>query len=187
MLTASEIAVQIGKGEIVWPGEMRGDSLLLRLGSPIQPLPEPGPAIDLAVQDAIDTIYADPVHDWEDHWLQPGRMLLCSVTHPLRLGTQFAAYIGGLSHLARAGLAVHLASPWVMPGWDGHLTLELFNAGPAVLKLWQDMPAARAVLIRMDGEPGAPVRHEHYGYPGHLGSRYAAEFGAQLLGNGTGE
>jgi deoxycytidine triphosphate deaminase len=187
MMTASEIAVQIGKGEIAWPGEMRGDSLLLQLGSPIQPMPEPGPAVDLAVQDAIDTIYADPVHDWEDFWLQPGRMLLCSVTHPLRLGPRFAAYIGGLSHLARAGLAVHLASPWVMPGWDGHLTLELFNAGPAVLKLRQDMPAARAVLIRMDGEPGDPARHEHYGYPGHLGSRYAAEFGARLLSSGTGE
>jgi deoxycytidine triphosphate deaminase len=184
MLTASEIGVQIGKGAISWPGELRGDSLLLRLGSPIQALPEPGPAIDLAVQDAIATIYADPVHDWDDFWLQPGRMLLCSVAHPLRLGPQFAAYIAGLSHLARAGLAVHLASPWVMPGWDGHLTLELFNAGPAVLILRQDMPAARAVLLRMDGEPGDPVPHKDYGYPGHLGSRYAAEFGAQLLGNG---
>jgi deoxycytidine triphosphate deaminase len=187
MLTASEIAVQIGKGEIAWPGELRGASLLLRLGSPIQPLLEPGSAIDLAIQDAIDTIYADPVHDWEDIWLQPGLMLLCSVTHPLRLGPGFAAYIAGLSHLARVGLAVHLASPWVMPGWDGHLTLELFNAGPAVLRLRQDMPAARAVLIRMDGEPGDPARHEHYGYPGHLGSRYAAEFGAQFLSSGTGE
>ena len=42
MLTASEIVVQIGRGEIAWPGELRGDGLLLRLGSPLQPLADPG-------------------------------------------------------------------------------------------------------------------------------------------------
>jgi deoxycytidine triphosphate deaminase len=187
MLTASEIAVQIGRGEVAWPGELRGDSLLLRLGSPLQPLADPGEVIDLASQASIDRLYADPVCDWDGFELSPGRMVLCAVTHPLRLGPQFAAVIAGLSHLARAGLAVHLASPWVMPGWDGHLTLELFNAGPAALRLRRDMSAGRAVLIRADGTASEAVPHAHYGYPGHLGSRYAAEFGAQLAANGTRE
>jgi deoxycytidine triphosphate deaminase len=187
MLTASEIAVQIGRGEIAWPGELRGDSLLLRLGSPLQPLADPGQVIDLASQDSIDHLYADPVCDWDEFELPPGQMVLCAVTHPLRLGPRFAAVIAGLSHLARIGLAVHLASPWVMPGWDGHLTLELFNAGPATLLLRRDMPVGRAVLIQADGTSRDAVPHQHYGHQGHLGSRYAAEFGAQLTANGTRE
>jgi deoxycytidine triphosphate deaminase len=187
MLTASEIAVQIGQGEIAWPGELRGDSLLLRLGSPLQQLADPGHVIDLASQDSIDRLYSGPVYDWEEFDLSPGQMALCCVSHPLRLGPRFAAVIAGLSHLARTGLAVHLASPWVMPGWEGHLTLELSNAGPAALRLRRDMPAGRAVLIRMDGTARDAVPHIHYGYPGHLGSRYAAEFGAQLAANGTRE
>jgi len=50
MLTAGEIAIQIDLGEIEWPGELRGDSLLLHLGSPIQPLIASGgdPVVDLA-------------------------------------------------------------------------------------------------------------------------------------------
>src|SRR5580700_10403441 len=82
MLTASEINVQIGLGEIAWPGELRGDALLLRLGSPLQPLAAPGQVIDLASQDSIDTLYAAPRHDWDEFELAPGRMVLCAAGRP---------------------------------------------------------------------------------------------------------
>lgn len=180
MLTASEINVQIGLGEIAWPGELRGDALLLRLGSPLQPLAAPGQVIDLASQDSIDTLYAAPRHDWDEFELAPGRMVLCAAGRPLRLGATFAAAIASLSHLARVGLATHVTSPWVMPGWDGYLTFELLNAGPATVRLYRDMPVARAVIWRMDGAAREPVPHACYGRPENLGSRYAAEFGSGL-------
>jgi deoxycytidine triphosphate deaminase len=186
MLTASEITVQIGQREIAWPGELRGDGLLLRLGSPLQPLADPGHVIDLASQDSINTLYPEPLRDWDEFGLAPGRMALCAAGQPLRLGAAFAAAIASLSHLARVGLAVHVTSPWVMPGWDGHLTLELLNTGPATLRLHRDMPAARAVIWRMDGATREPVPHACYGHPMHLGSRYAAEFGSGLTANSTG-
>ena len=143
MLTATEIAAQIGRGEIDWPGELRGDGLLLRLGSPLQVLADPGHVIDLASQDSIDTLYAQALHGWDECELAPGQMVLCSVGHSLRLGATFAAAIASLSHVARLGLATHVTSPWVMPGWDGYLTLELVNAGPARLRLHRGMPVRR--------------------------------------------
>jgi deoxycytidine triphosphate deaminase len=185
MLTASEITAQVGRGEIAWPGELRGDGLLLRLGSPLQPLTDPGQVIDLASQDSINHLYTEPLHGWDMFELAPGRMALCAASQPLRLGAMFAAAIASLSHLARVGLAAHVTSPWVMPGWDGHLTLELLNTGPATLRLHREMPAARAIIWRMDGATRVPVPHAHYGRPGHLGSRYAAEFGGELTANGT--
>jgi hypothetical protein len=60
MLTASEIAALIERGEIAWPGELRGDGLLLRLGSPLQLLADPGHVIDLANQPSIDTLRCHP-------------------------------------------------------------------------------------------------------------------------------
>jgi deoxycytidine triphosphate deaminase len=180
MLTASEIAAQIERGEIAWPGELRGDGLLLRLGSPLQLLADPGHVIDLDNQADIDTLYTQALHSWNECELAPGQMALCAARHPLRLGPAFAAAIASLSHLARVGLATHVTSPWVMPGWDGHLTLELLNNGPARLRLRRDMPVARAVIWRMDGASSPPTPHGHYGRPEQLGSRYAAEFGAQL-------
>lgn len=184
MLTAGEIAAQINRGEIAWPGELRGDGLLLRLGSPLQLLADPGHVIDLADQDSIDTLYTQALHGWNEFELAPGQMALCAAGHPLRLGAAFAAAIASLSHLARVGLATHVTSPWVMPGWDGHITLELLNTGPARLRLRRDMPVARALIWYMDGATRAPIPHDHYGGPEQLGSRYAAEFGAQLTANG---
>jgi deoxycytidine triphosphate deaminase len=185
MLTASEISAQIRQGEIAWPGDLRGDGLLLRLGTPLQPLANPGRVIDLASQDSIDSLYTGALGGWEEFDLAPGSMALCAARHPLRLGVAFSAAIDSLSHLARVGLAAHVTSPWIMPGWDGHLTLELVNAGPATLRLHRDMPIARAVIWRMDGATAEPVRHAYYGRPGHLGSRYAAEFGGELAANHT--
>jgi deoxycytidine triphosphate deaminase len=180
MLTVSEISAQIGRGEIAWLGELRGDGLLLRLGSPLQPLADPGQVIDLASQDSIDTLYPAPLQDWDAFELATGRMALCAAGQSLRLGAGFAAAIASLSHLARVGLATHVTSPWVMPGWDGHLTFELFNAGPATLRLHQGMPVARAVIWRMDGAASESIPHACYGRPGNLGSCYAREFGSEL-------
>jgi deoxycytidine triphosphate deaminase len=185
MLTASEIAAQIERGEIAWPGELRGDGLLLQLGSPLQLLADPGHVIDLASQDSIDTLYTQALDGWDECVLAPGQMALCAARHPLRLGPAFAAAIASLSHLARVGLAIHLASPWVMPGWNGHLTLELLNTGPAQLRLRPDVPVARVLIWHMDGATRPPIPHGHYGRPEQLGSRYAAEFGAQLIANST--
>jgi deoxycytidine triphosphate deaminase len=182
MLTAGEIKVQIDRGEIAWLGELRGDGLLLRLGSPLQPLiPKDGGVIDLANQDNIDTLYEEPMHGWDSFDMAPGRMVLCPVEQPLRLGATLAAAVGTLSHLARVGLATHVTSPWVMPGWDGHLTFELLNVGPATLKLRRAMPVARAVIWRMYGTTRREVvPHPHYGRAGHLDSRYAVEFGDEF-------
>lgn len=183
MLTAGEITAQIERGEIAWPAELRGDGLLLRLGSPLQLLADPGHVIDLANQDSIDKLYMRALYGWGECDLASGQMALCAAAHPLRLGPAFAAAIASLSHLARVGLATHVTSPWVMPGWDGHLTLELFNAGPAKLRLREDLPVARVLIWHMDGVTRASSPHGHYGRPEQLGSRYAAEFGAHFTAN----
>src|ERR1039457_5069692 len=133
MLTASEITTQVERDGIEWSGEMRGDSLLLRLGAPLQAMVAPSAhkVIDLTDQASIDALYEPPQRDWDSFDLTPGRMALCLAQQTLRLGLSLAGAISTLSHLARVGLATHVTSPWVMPGWDGHLTFELFNAGPA--------------------------------------------------------
>lgn len=165
----------------------RGDGLLLRLGSPLQLLADPGHVIDLASQDSIDTLYTQALHGWDECELAPGRMALCAAEHPLRLGSALVAAIASLSHLARVGLATHVASPWVMPGWDGHLTFELLNTGPAKLRLRRGMPVGRALIWHMEGATHPQIPHDHYGQPEQLGSSYAAEFGAKLTANSAGE
>lgn len=179
MLSAAEVTSEIARGELAWPGELRGDGLLLRLGSPLQPLAAPDPAtvINLTNQASIDSLYQAPLPDWQTYDLGAGRLVLAAVEYPLRVGTGLAGAIATLSHLARVGLATHITSPWVLPGWVGRLTLEILNCGPATLRLTRGMPVARLVLFRLGQPATAPAPHPHYGYGHHLGSRYAEEFG----------
>lgn len=180
MLTAAEITTLISAGEIGWLGGLRGDALLLRLGTPLQLLVAASRAgtVDLADQDSINRLYQPPRQRWDSVELRPGRIALCQINQPLRLGPGHAGAIGTLSHLARVGLATHVTSPWVLPGWDGHVTLELLNLGPAALRIHHGMPVARLVLFNMDGPVTNADAHPFYGTGGHLGSRYADEFPA---------
>ncbi len=105
-------------------------------------------------------------------------MILCQAATPLCLGPALAGAIGTLSHLARTGLGTHINSPWVLPGWNGYLTLELINSGPAFLRIHRGMPVARLLLFRTSGSVAEPIPHRYYGADGRLGSRYADEFPA---------
>ena len=178
MLSAESIARLISQGAMEWPGQLRCDGLLLTLGSPLQPLTAPNMlVIDLADQSSIDELYGEPVTKWKTYELMPGEMLLGAVEEPLRLGAGLMGMIGGLSHLARVGLAVHVTSPFVLPGWNGHLTLELVNSGPAALRLHHGMPLARLLVFALDGPRSDDVAsHPFYGREVDLKSRYADEF-----------
>ncbi|MFF1484264.1 dCTP deaminase domain-containing protein [Streptomyces sp. NPDC058319] len=178
MLSAASLAWLISQGTMEWTGRFRGDGLLLTLGSPLQPIKAPSaPLIDLADQPSIDHLYSEPITEWRTYELMPGEMLLGAVHEPLRLGGSLMGMIGGLSHLARVGLAVHVTSPFVLPGWNGHLTLELVNTGPAVLRLHHGMPLARLLFFALDSVCGDDVApHPFYGREADLRSRYADEF-----------
>jgi deoxycytidine triphosphate deaminase len=178
MLTVQAIAALIDSGEMDWAGEFRGDGLLLRLGAPLQRLTAPGAVeVDLLDQASIDALYESPIHGWQTFTLEAARLVLCQVSEPLRLGRGLYGVIGTLSHLARVGLMTHLSSPLVLPGWDGQVTLELFNAGPSPLRLHFGMPIARLMVSSMDGPARDAVSaHLFYGHTALLGSRYADEF-----------
>lgn len=176
MLSAASIKHLTETGGVTWPGELRGDGLLLTLGHVIQPLHEPRyDIVDLADQASIDALYGVQIPDWTTHNLRPQQMVIIPVAQPLILGPDVFGVIGGLSHLARVGLAVHITSPYVLPGWSGHLALELVNHGPATLRLRVDMPVARLLLFARGGGSVAAA-HPFYGDPTNLKSRYADEF-----------
>ncbi|KAB1925826.1 hypothetical protein F8280_11180 [Micromonospora noduli] len=183
MLTAARIARLVSCGELAWSGELRGDAILLRLGTPLQTLigTDPPNLVDLAHQDSINSLYGPAWPRWSSYDLKPRQLVLCATSQPLRLGAGLVGAIASLSHLARVGLATHITSPWVLPGWNGRLTLELKNHGPATLRIYRDMPVARLILFTTIGSRTVAKPHPYYGADAetsHLGSRFADEFAA---------
>jgi dCTP deaminase len=62
--------------------------------------------------------------------LQPSEFVLAQTLESIALPNNLAAHIHGKSSLARSGVTIHATAPHIHPGFEGHITLELFNCGP---------------------------------------------------------
>lgn len=72
---------------------------------------------------------------------------------PIAGDTCLAARIEGKSSRARCGLLIHFTAPTVHPGWDGQLTLEMINLGPAPILLFAGMSIAQLIVEEVKGIP----------------------------------
>jgi dCTP deaminase len=70
-----------------------------------------------------------------------------------KTNTCLAARIEGKSSRARVGLLIHFTAPTVHPGWQGVLTLEMINLGPARILLTPGMPIAQLIVEEVKGIP----------------------------------
>jgi dCTP deaminase len=83
---------------------------------------------------------------------------------PIRAGDVncLAARIEGKSSRARCGILVHFTAPTVHPGFEGFLTLEIINLGPAPFVLRPRMPIAQLIVEEVRGIP-FEIRSQFHG------------------------
>lgn len=90
--------------------------------------------------------------------LEPGKFVL-GKTHervalPILQGvTCLAARIEGRSSYSRFGLLVHFTAPTIHAGFDGTITLEFCNLGPAIIALYPRAPICQLIVETVNGTP----------------------------------
>jgi deoxycytidine triphosphate deaminase len=74
--------------------------------------------------------------------LDPGEFILALTHEHVWIPRNLIAMVEGRSTYARVGLSMHQTAPWIQPGWDGQITLEIRNSGPFRIELTpiDDMP-----------------------------------------------
>lgn len=101
----------------------------------------------------------------DDLWLPAGAFRLATTAEKVRLGGSVAGVVMGKSTYARAGLVVESAG-FVDPGFEGSLTLELFNMGSSPFRLTAGMTIAQIRFEFLDFPAerpyGAPGLNSHY-------------------------
>jgi dCTP deaminase len=111
--------------------------------------------------------------DRNGYWrIPPVSFALAHTVETVSVGTTLAAQVDGKSSLARLGLAVHMTSGFIDPGFSGQITLELFNAAPRPILLRPGMVIAQMFVWRLSSAADRP-----YGSPG-VDSRYQGQTGA---------
>lgn len=102
--------------------------------------------------------------------LLPGQFVLATTMEYFELPDNLTAFVEGRSSLGRMGLFIQNAG-WVDPGFQGEITLELFNANRCAIELKAGRRVGQLVFAELDGVAMHPYRGKYRGQKGATGSR----------------
>jgi len=77
----------------------------------------------------------DELGDPERFILSPGQFILAMTYESISVPRNMIALVEGRSTYARVGLSMHQTAPWIQPGWEGPIVLEMMNHGPMRIEL----------------------------------------------------
>lgn len=115
----------------------------------------------------------------EEIMIPPHSFILGTTEEYLLLPDDIVCFVEGRSSIGRLGLFIQNAG-WVDPGFEGKITLELYNANSLPIKLTAGRRICQFVFARMDFPAdlpyGAPERKSKYqGQDKAIGSRVAKD------------
>lgn len=102
--------------------------------------------------------------------LLPGQFVLATTMEYFKLPNDLTAFVEGRSSLGRMGLFIQNAG-WVDPGFQGEITLELFNANRCAIELQSGRRVGQLVFAKMDALALNPYNGKYQGQQGATGSR----------------
>ena len=102
--------------------------------------------------------------------LLPNQFVLATTMEYICLPDHLTAFVEGRSSLGRMGLFIQNAG-WVDPGFQGEITLELYNANRCAIELKAGRRVGQLVFAEMDADALRPYRGKYQGQRGATGSR----------------
>ncbi|MCL2672358.1 MAG: dCTP deaminase [Clostridiales bacterium] len=102
--------------------------------------------------------------------LLPGQFVLASTMEYFRLPSNMTAFVEGRSSIGRLGLFIQNAG-WVDPGFEGEITLELFNASGSAIELRAGQRIGQLVFAQLDRDAENPYSGKYQGQRKATGSR----------------
>jgi dCTP deaminase len=158
ILSQPQIREEVDKGSVKFdpPLEERqwGEaSIDLRLGLKFTKF-KPAPGITFSMARGIGAVadsamWHEEVFEIKDKFgkrrtyiLEPSEFILAQTYEHVWMPRHLIAMVEGRSTYARVGLSMHQTAPWIQPGWDGQITLEIRNSGEFKIELTPllDMP-----------------------------------------------
>lgn len=102
--------------------------------------------------------------------IPPHSFLLATTKEYIRLPQHITAFVEGRSSIGRMGLFIQNAG-WVDPGFEGEITLELYNANRLPIRLTSGRRLAQLVFAEMDQKAGVPYTGKYQGQRNAMGSQ----------------
>ena len=111
----------------------------------------------------------------DKYLLLPGQFVLATTIEYFKLPDNLTAFVEGRSSLGRLGLFIQNAG-WVDPGFEGEITLELFNANRCAIELQTGYRVGQIVFAKMDERAIHPYSGKYQKQKGATGSKVYMDF-----------
>ena len=147
------------------PNQIQPASVDIRLGNTYAIVDDSSDGIirlDSAIQ--YKTIETDR------YLLLPGQFVLATTMEYFKLPDNLTAFVEGRSSIGRLGLFIQNAG-WVDPGFEGEITLELFNANRCAVELQSGRRVGQLVFAQLDEHALNPYNGKYQGQRGATGSQ----------------
>ncbi|GMV98994.1 MAG: dCTP deaminase [Candidatus Hydrogenedentota bacterium] len=106
-----------------------------------------------------------------EHFVVPAHgFVLATTREVIKLPDYLTAFVEGRSSVGRLGLFIQNAG-WVDPGFHGAITLELFNANTAPMRISAGRRICQLVIAQSDGPVDRPYQGKYQGQLDTTGSR----------------
>ena len=169
ILTDRTIKAHLASGKLrIEPldeGQIGPASVDLRLGNVfLTPKPMPEGTFSMSHSVEYDEVQGDtfviPTHGF----------ILATTREVVALPNDLTAFVEGRSSVGRLGLFIQNAG-WVDPGFEGAITLELYNANAAPMRIEAGRRICQLVLANADGPVDKPYSGKYQGQRVTTGSR----------------
>ena len=107
--------------------------------------------------------------------LLPGQFVLATTMEYIKLPNDLTAFVEGRSSIGRLGLFVQNAG-WVDPGFEGEITLEMYNASQLAIELTAGSRVGQLVFAKTGMEAQNPYCGKYQGQRGATGSRIFMDY-----------
>lgn len=123
----------------------------------------------------FDTPIEYKTMECDSYLLLPKQFVLATTQEYFILPDNITAFVEGRSSIGRLGLFIQNAG-WVDPGFEGQITLELFNASNFAINIKSGTRVGQLVFARMDHVAEKPYRGKYQGQTGATGSMIYKDF-----------
>lgn len=168
ILSDTSLKFLIEKGELgispLEENQIQPASVDIRLGKTFSTVKNTETVITFGYPIEYDTIAK------ETFLLQPRQFVLATTKEYFKLPNNLTAFVEGRSSVGRMGLFIQNAG-WVDPGFEGEITLELFNASDKPILLEAGKRVGQLVFAQLDEEAMNPYNGKYQKQKGATGSR----------------
>jgi dCTP deaminase len=103
--------------------------------------------------------------------IKPGSFVLAHTVERVKIPANLVGVVDGRSSFGRLGVMIHVTAGYIDPGFEGQITLELKNVGPAVVRLHVGERVCQIRFHRMSKPALKPYAGKYQGDKGAVASR----------------